>query len=144
MKTINWLRPISGGSFFRFRFVVRVRLRASGGILFFTALLCLAASVPAAETDAATQPTNSLLDVGLKGLLTIPIPKVSSVSKIAEETTKAPASVTVINADDIKKYGYRTLADLLKSVRGLHVSYDRNYAFLGVRGFNRGDYNSRM
>ena len=39
----------------------------------------------------------------------------------------------------MKKYGHRTLADILRSAPGLHVSYDRNYSFLGVRGFNLGD-----
>src|SRR5205823_9088176 len=38
----------------------------------------------------------------------------------------------------------RTLADILQSVRGLQVSYNRNYSFVGVRGFNRGDFNSRV
>src|SRR5205085_8318509 len=33
---------------------------------------------------------------------------------------------------------------LLQSVQGLHVSYDRNYAFLGMRGINLGDFNSRV
>ena len=57
---------------------------------------------------------------------------------------QAPSSVSIVTADDIKKYGYRTLAAILESVRGLYVTYDRNYSFLGIRGFNRGDFNSRI
>ena len=58
---------------------------------------------------------------------------------------EAPASVTIINKDEIKKYGYRNLADILRSVRGFFVTNDRNYQYLGVRGFNRpGDYNTRI
>jgi outer membrane receptor for ferrienterochelin and colicins len=52
--------------------------------------------------------------------------------------------VTVVTADEIKKYGYRTLADILQSAQGFYVSYDRNYAFLGARGINLGDFNSRV
>lgn len=69
---------------------------------------------------------------------------VSAASKYQTRNTEAPSSVTVILRDDIKKHGYQTLADLLRSVRSMHVSYDRNYSYLGTRGFNRGDFNSRM
>lgn len=70
---------------------------------------------------------------------------VYSASKFEQKASEAPASVSVITAEDIRAYGHRTLADILKSVRGLFVGYDRNYAYLGVRGFDRpGDYDSRI
>ncbi len=71
------------------------------------------------------------------------VPVVSSASKFAQKSTQAPALVTVISADEIQRYGYRTLADVLQSVSGFNVSYDRNYAYLGTRGFSLGDFNSR-
>jgi hypothetical protein len=45
----------------------------------------------------------------------------------------------------IQKYGYRTLADILRSVRGFDVTYDRAYCYLGVSGINRPEtYNSNV
>lgn len=66
-------------------------------------------------------------------------------SKYRQDVQEAPSSVTVITAAEIKRYGYRTLADLLRSVRGFSITYDRIYHFAGVRGFDRpGDYNTRI
>lgn len=73
------------------------------------------------------------------------IPSVYGASKYEQKVTEAPSSVTIVTADEIKKYGYRTLADLLQGVNGFFVTYDRNYQYLGVRGFNRpGDYDTRV
>ena len=98
----------------------------------------------AADPHPATEQGADLLDLSLTELVKIPIPKVYGASKWVEPITKAPSSITVIDAEEIKRYGHRTLADVLASVRGLYVTYDRNYSFLGTRGFNRGDYNSRV
>src|SRR5579864_457231 len=71
--------------------------------------------------------------------------QVYSASKHLQSTSEAPSSVTVITADEIQKYGYRTLAEILNSVRGFYMTNDRNYSFVGVRGFGRlGDWNSRV
>jgi outer membrane receptor for ferrienterochelin and colicins len=72
------------------------------------------------------------------------VPKVYGASKFEQKTTEAPSSITIVSADEIKRYGYRTLADVLQSAPGLQVSYDRNYRFLGFRGVNLADLNSRV
>jgi iron complex outermembrane receptor protein len=57
----------------------------------------------------------------------------------------APASVTVITQDEIRRYGYRTLGEALSSARGMFISYDHTYHFLGVRGLSApGDYGTHF
>ena len=102
--------------------------------------LALAAS--GAEVSSSQKPPD-LTDLPIETLMEI-VPKVYGASKFEQKTTEAPSSITVINSDEIKRYGYRTLGDVLRSVPGFYVSYDRNYAYLGVRGINLGDFNSRM
>ncbi len=71
--------------------------------------------------------------------------EVEGASKFPQKVTEAPASVTVVTAAEIRDFGHRTLADVLRSIKGLHVSHDRNYSYLGVRGFSRpADYNTRV
>ena len=91
------------------------------------------------------QVSANLLDLSLEDLLKIDIDSVYGASKHEQKVTEAPASVTIITSEEIQKYGYRTLADILRNVRGFYVTSDRNYSFVGVRGFGRpGDYNSRI
>ena len=94
----------------------------------------------------ADDPTkSSLMDMSLDDLMKVNIDSVYGASGYKQKVTDAPASITIITGDDIRRYGYRTLADVLRHVPGFYVTYDRNYSYLGVRGFNRpGDYNSRV
>ena len=85
----------------------------------------LALAARAAEV-ASGQKTPDLTDLPLETLMEIEVPKVWAPSKFDQKTTEAPSSITVITADEIKRYGYRTLADVLRSVQGFYVSYDRN------------------
>ncbi|WP_347272711.1 Plug domain-containing protein [Candidatus Kuenenia sp.] len=86
----------------------------------------------------------NLLSMNIEDLMEIEIATVYAASKYKQKVTEAPSSVSIVTVDDIKKYGYRTLADILRSIRGLYVTYDRNYSYLVSMGFLRsGDYNSR-
>jgi outer membrane receptor for ferrienterochelin and colicins len=107
-------------------------------LFFFVALW-----VRASETET-NQNSMDLTSLSLEALMQIEVPTVVGASKFEQKATAAPSSITVITADEIKRYGYRTLADILASVQGFYVSYDRNYDFLGARGVNLGDFNSRI
>lgn len=101
------------------------------------ALVCVLA-----VSRAAGQTSNDLADASLEELLNI---KVYAASRYYQSTSEAPSAVTVITAQEIREHGYRTLADILRNVPGFYVTYDRNYSFLGVRGFGRpGDWSSRI
>ena len=93
----------------------------------------------------AQEPPQDLADLSLEELMKLEVETVFGASKYIQKVTQAPASVTIITSEEIRKYAYRTLADALRTVRGLYATYDRNYSYLGVRGFNRpGDYNARI
>jgi outer membrane receptor for ferrienterochelin and colicin len=96
-----------------------------------------------ADTNAQTKPVD-LTELPLEALMNLDVPKVYGASRVEQKVTEAPSSITIITPDEIKKYGYRTLADVLASVQGFYVSYDRNYSFLGARGINLGDFNDRV
>jgi iron complex outermembrane receptor protein len=70
---------------------------------------------------------------------------ISTASLYAQNSSQSPSALRIVTADDIKTYGYRTLAEVLRSLPGIYVTQDRNYTYLGVRGFGRpSDYNARV
>jgi iron complex outermembrane receptor protein len=109
-------------------------------------LLCVCAFLLfAAPARAQEERKDVPADLGQASLEELGQIQVYSASKHMQNASDAPSSVTVITADEIQKYGYRTLADILESVRGFYITYDRDYSFVGVRGFGRlGDSNNRI
>lgn len=72
-------------------------------------------------------------------------PPVQAASKRLLSVDEAPASTTVISAEELRAFGYTTVADALQAVRGVYLSDDRQYQYLGVRGFSpAGDLNTRI
>src|SRR5688572_22707088 len=78
----------------------------------------------------------------LESLLDTPI---AAVSRKEERTSLAPASVFVVTGEDARAQGFRTVADVLRSMPGFFISDDSLYPVAGIRGINLlGDLTTRV
>jgi outer membrane receptor for ferrienterochelin and colicins len=110
-----------------------------------TRLPFLAVAIALCVTVDAPVSAQSLSELSLEKLMRLDAGRVYGASERSQPVTEAPTSVSFITAEDIARYGYRSLADILHGVRGMYVSDDRNFSLLGARGFGKpGDYNSRI
>lgn len=72
-------------------------------------------------------------------------PEVVAATKNLERAGRAPASITVLTADEIAAFGWTTVAEALAGVHGAFSSNDRIYESVGFRGFSPpGDYTNRV
>ncbi len=105
----------------------------------------LGASDPKPLAAQSTPPVPDVMGMGLEDLLKVEIDSVFGASGYKQSVTNAPASITIVTGEEIRRYGYRTLADVLRNVPGFYVTSDRVGSYVGVRGFGPpGDYNSRI
>jgi iron complex outermembrane receptor protein len=78
----------------------------------------------------------------LDELLATPI---STAARYEQQLASVAASVTVITAEEIERYGWTSLDEAIESVRDMFVTNDRNYSYFGIRGIGRPtDYNVRV
>ncbi|MGZ5801964.1 MAG: TonB-dependent receptor plug domain-containing protein, partial [Burkholderiaceae bacterium] len=86
------------------------------------------------STYAATPSANNLANLSFEELADI---RITSVSKKEERLADAPASVTVITNEDIRRSGATSLPEALRLAPNLQVARvdARNYA-ITARGFN--------
>jgi len=71
--------------------------------------------------------------------------EVVSASALVRQISDSPSAVAIVTAEDIRAYGYRSIADVINSMRGLYTTSDRRYEYMGGRGFGSpGDYTGRI
>jgi len=105
-------------------------------VLIFVVYLIFVSSNVFAESN------ESLTEIDIESLLS---KEVITASKIAQQVSDSPSAVSIVTAKDIKSYGYRTLAEIINSMRGLNTSSDHVYTYMSGRGFGRsGDYPGRV
>src|SRR5689334_9342875 len=68
------------------------------------ALAC-ALAAPVFATEVAPTAKTDLTELPLEALMQMDVPKVVGASKFEQKTTEAPASVTVVSNEEIKRYG---------------------------------------
>jgi outer membrane receptor protein involved in Fe transport len=88
-----------------------------------------AAHATAAETPASN--VGELLDLPFEDLLQV---QIRSAGKRAEQIRDIPASVTIVTRDEIARYGWQSLEQVLRSVPGFFVLDNTEERFIGTRG----------
>ena len=100
---------------------------------------------PVRAQTPPSDPPGGLADKSLEDLMSVEVGTVFGAAKREQRVTEAPSSVTILTAEDIRTFGWTTMAAALNGVRGFYTTNDRNYTYVGVRGFGRpSDYNNRV
>ncbi len=81
--------------------------------------------------DLLDMPTEELFKLSLEELLDR---EITSAGKMAEKVGDIPASVHIVTRGDIEKYGYRTIAEIIRNIPGFYSIYNYDQDIVGVRG----------
>ena len=114
-------------------------------LLLATFTVLTAGSLANAENLTSEDSPDGLLGLSLEELMTVEVESVSSASRYTQSLVDAPTFTSIITNEQIRRFGYRTLADVYRSLGGFFTTFDRSYSYTGVRGFGRpGDYDTRI
>lgn len=70
---------------------------------------------------------------------------VTAASGYESKPQDSPTLVSTLQSETIRAFGYRTVRDALMGMRGVYIGNDRNYSYIGARGYGiPGDYNTRF
>ena len=103
-----------------------------GALLLVWPLAAIAEVDPFEGAGASGAPVE-LGEVELEDWLDV---RISSVSLTEERAAQAPAAVFVLSGDDVRAFGFRTLAEVLRAVPGIFIVPDSAYLNVGVRGLS--------
>jgi len=108
-------------------------------------LLAVAVACGLYMAAAQAQDNAEALDVTQRPFEELLNTEIITAAQLAHQISGAASAVSIVTAQDIRAYGYRTLDDILSSMRGLHMAHDYSYGYLGGRGYsNPGDYAGRI
>lgn len=109
-------------------------VRRIQALLFCLPVLAASSLANAVATDITDLSLEQLLEVSIIGA-----------SKYEQKQGEVAAAVSIITRGQIKTFGWRTLSEALASLPGIYTTYDRQYSYLGMRGFGLpGDGNTRI
>jgi outer membrane receptor protein involved in Fe transport len=75
----------------------------------------------------------------------VPLREVSAASREVESIEDAPASISILSAEELRAFQYPTIFEALRGVRGFAMTFDSVYGNAAVRGLGQpNDYNNRM
>ena len=86
-----------------------------------------------AGTCARADSDSDLTSLSLEQLLDV---RIVGASKYQQKQDEVAAAVSVITRQEIQAFGWHTLAEALSSLPGIYTTYDRQYSYIGMRGFS--------
>lgn len=99
---------------------------------YLLAPLCLAASAVAQDRAETIE---SLIGLDLETLLDV---KVTAAAKIAQKTSEAPSTISVVTREQIERFGWRSLNDVLYRLPGFGPGQDYDRPTVPTRGLSEG------
>jgi outer membrane cobalamin receptor len=104
--------------------------------------ICATALITMAVAGSSHADDENQSKLPLDQLLETPI---STAAKYDQQRSRVAASVSVITAEEIERYGWSTLDDVLQAARGFFLTYNRSEVVVGLRGIGRpDDHNDRF
>ncbi|MGE3631510.1 MAG: TonB-dependent receptor [Sandaracinaceae bacterium] len=74
-----------------------------------------------------------------------PVRSVTAASRRTESLDDAPASVSVVSAPELEAFGYPTISEALRGLRGVALTDDTAYSNVSLRGIGQpNDYSNRL
>jgi iron complex outermembrane receptor protein len=83
-------------------------------------------------------------DIGETDVFEIFSQKVTSASRHEQDSELAPGAVTIITAEQIKKYGFNSIPDILRIVPGANVRWTPMGETVGFRSFGQSPFTDRV
>jgi len=89
-------------------------------------------TTPVFAQEEEEEVVEDVADMALEDLLNV---EITTAGLRPEKIGEVPASVVVVTREEIEKYGYQDLAEVLQHIPGLYMTDDYSYKNFGIRGF---------